>query len=171
MSLSALSTRFLTTSRNITILGSLFQCLTTPSEKKCFLLSNLNLPWHNLRSHFLSSYHCYPGEEADPHLATIPFQGVLEREHLKFGCTKCSVLLSILLQRQPVFLTALPHCPGPTQKPHAFNFCNTHLEGTCSSHTCEGPQLYLSVPCRHVLVPASWSASGSVSILPEEILI
>ncbi|KAK4810503.1 hypothetical protein QYF61_004283 [Mycteria americana] len=32
-----------------TSLGSLFQCLTTLSVKKFFLISNLNLPWHNLR--------------------------------------------------------------------------------------------------------------------------
>ncbi|XP_068267934.1 protein EOLA1-like [Nyctibius grandis] len=32
-----------------TSLGSLFQCLTTLSRKKFFLISNLNLPLHNLR--------------------------------------------------------------------------------------------------------------------------
>ena len=32
-----------------TSLGSLFQCLTTLSVEKFFLISNLNLPWHNLR--------------------------------------------------------------------------------------------------------------------------
>ncbi|KAM7124178.1 COP9 signalosome complex subunit 5 isoform 2-T2 [Ciconia maguari] len=32
-----------------TFLGSLFQCLTTLPVKKFFLISNLNLPWHNLR--------------------------------------------------------------------------------------------------------------------------
>ena len=32
-----------------TSLGSLFQCITTLSEKKIFLISNLNLPWCNLR--------------------------------------------------------------------------------------------------------------------------
>ncbi|KAK4810608.1 hypothetical protein QYF61_007345 [Mycteria americana] len=32
-----------------TSLGSLFQCLTTLSVKKFSLISNLNLPWHNLR--------------------------------------------------------------------------------------------------------------------------
>ncbi|KAK4831181.1 LOW QUALITY PROTEIN: hypothetical protein QYF61_015913 [Mycteria americana] len=32
-----------------TSLGSLFQCLTTLSVKKFFLISSLNLPWHNLR--------------------------------------------------------------------------------------------------------------------------
>ena len=32
-----------------TSLGSLFQCITTPPEKKFFLISNLTLSWHNLR--------------------------------------------------------------------------------------------------------------------------
>jgi len=43
---------FFNTSRDgesITSLGSLFQCFTTLSVKKFFLISNLNLPWHNLR--------------------------------------------------------------------------------------------------------------------------
>ena len=40
------------TSRNtdsITPLGSLYQHLTTPSENKFFLISNLNLLWCNLK--------------------------------------------------------------------------------------------------------------------------
>ena len=40
---------FLNTSRDGDSLGSLFQCLTTLSVKKFFLISNLNLPWQNLR--------------------------------------------------------------------------------------------------------------------------
>jgi len=34
-------------------LGSLLQCLITVSEKKFFLISNLNLPWSNLRPFLL----------------------------------------------------------------------------------------------------------------------
>ena len=52
MSQSATSTRFLNTPRDgdsTTSLGSLFQCLTTLSVKKFFLISSLNLPWCNLR--------------------------------------------------------------------------------------------------------------------------
>jgi len=52
MSWSAPSTRFLnpcTDGDSSTALGSLFQCLTTLSAKKFFLIANLNLPWHNLR--------------------------------------------------------------------------------------------------------------------------
>lgn len=30
----------------VTSLGSLFQCLSTHSAKKCFLMPNLNLSWH-----------------------------------------------------------------------------------------------------------------------------
>jgi len=43
---------FLNTSRDddsTTFLGSLFQCLTTLSVKKFFLVSYLNIPWCNLR--------------------------------------------------------------------------------------------------------------------------
>ncbi|KAK4829075.1 hypothetical protein QYF61_002019, partial [Mycteria americana] len=52
MSLSTTSTHLLNTSRDgdsTTSLGSLLQCLTTLSVKTFFLISNLNLPWHNLR--------------------------------------------------------------------------------------------------------------------------
>jgi len=52
MSLSTTSKWFLNTSRDgglTTSLGSLFQCLTTLSVKKFFQISNLNLPWRNLR--------------------------------------------------------------------------------------------------------------------------
>ena len=42
MSLSATSTCFLNTSRDGVSTTSLFQCLTTLLEKKCFLTSNLN---------------------------------------------------------------------------------------------------------------------------------
>ncbi|KAK4823265.1 hypothetical protein QYF61_000232, partial [Mycteria americana] len=56
MSLSATSTRLLNTSKDgnsTTSLGSLFQCLRTLSVKKIFLISNLNLPWCNLRPFLL----------------------------------------------------------------------------------------------------------------------
>jgi len=52
MSLSSTSKCFLNTFRDggsTTPLGSLFQCLTTLSVKKFFLIFNLNLPWLNLR--------------------------------------------------------------------------------------------------------------------------
>ncbi|KAK4831669.1 hypothetical protein QYF61_018636 [Mycteria americana] len=52
MSISTTSTPLLNTSRDgdsATSLGSLFQCLTTLSVKKFFLISSLNLPWCNLR--------------------------------------------------------------------------------------------------------------------------
>ena len=52
MSLSATSPWFLNTSRDsdsTTTLGSLCHCITSLSEKKCFLICNLNLPWHNLK--------------------------------------------------------------------------------------------------------------------------
>ena len=52
MSLNPTSTRLLDTSRDgdsTTSLGSLFQCSTTLSAKKFFIISSLKLPWHNLR--------------------------------------------------------------------------------------------------------------------------
>jgi len=52
MFLSTTSRQFLNTSRDgdpTTSWGSLFQCLATLSAKKLFLISNLNLPWCNLR--------------------------------------------------------------------------------------------------------------------------
>jgi len=70
MSLSATSTCLLNISRgcdSTTSLGSLSQCLTTLSVKKFFLISNLNLPWCNLRPLPLS---CYLEKETDSHLPT-----------------------------------------------------------------------------------------------------
>jgi len=52
MSLSSASICLLNTPRDDASthsLGSLFQCLTTLSVNKFFLISNLNLPWHNWR--------------------------------------------------------------------------------------------------------------------------
>ncbi len=65
-----------------TSLASAFQYLTTPSEKKFFLISNLNLPWQNLRPLLLilsllpECQTTTVGEEADPHLTTTSFQVV-----------------------------------------------------------------------------------------------
>lgn len=56
MSLSATATRFFSTSKDgdsTTSLGSPFQCLTALPEWKIFLISDLNLLWHN---HYLSDY-------------------------------------------------------------------------------------------------------------------
>lgn len=49
---SATSTQVLSTSRgddSTTALDNLFQCSTNIYEKKFFLISSSNLPWHNLR--------------------------------------------------------------------------------------------------------------------------
>ena len=51
MSWSVISTHFFNISRDgdsTTSLDSLFQCLTTLSVKKFFLISNLNLPWRTI---------------------------------------------------------------------------------------------------------------------------
>jgi len=56
--LSAISTIFLKPSRDgdsTTYLGSLFQYLTTPSERKFFLIPNLILSWCKLRPLALTS--------------------------------------------------------------------------------------------------------------------
>jgi len=53
MLLWALSKYLLNTDRlgaSITPLGSLFQCLTTLSVKKRFLMFSLNFPWHSFVS-------------------------------------------------------------------------------------------------------------------------
>jgi len=76
MSLSTASTRFLNTSRNsdsITFLGSPFQCLITLLLKKFVLISNLNLPWYNLKP-FSRPISNYLGEEANPHLSITSLQ-------------------------------------------------------------------------------------------------
>ena len=72
MSLSTTSTFSLNTFRDrdsTASLSNLFECLTTLPENKFFLLSNLTLPWRNLRP-FLSSSRCYLAEEANPNFAT-----------------------------------------------------------------------------------------------------
>jgi len=43
-------------SHSTTSLGSLFQYLTTLSEKKKFLISNLYLPWQKLRPFLAASF-------------------------------------------------------------------------------------------------------------------
>ena len=80
MSLSTTSKQFLNTSKDgdsTTSLGSLFQCLTTLSVKKCFLISNLNLPWHNLRPFPLI---LSPVRRDQPHFTVSTFQ-ILEESN------------------------------------------------------------------------------------------
>ena len=78
-SLSATFAPFLNTSMSsdsTTSLGRLFQHLTTLPENKFFLISNPNLPWHNLRP-FPLILSLLPGEEANPHLTSVSFQAVV----------------------------------------------------------------------------------------------
>ncbi|KAK4824165.1 hypothetical protein QYF61_011292, partial [Mycteria americana] len=108
MSLSTTSIRLLNNSRDGDVtasLGSLFQCLTTLSVKKFFLISNLNLPWHNLRPFPLAFYRlflrrrdkhppCYNLLSAAPHKtsavdpspASLPFSGLAPAPQ----CLSCS---------------------------------------------------------------------------------
>ena len=60
-----------------TPLGSRFQCLTTLSVEKFFLISNLNLPWHNLKP--LPLILSLVTWEKDTHLTTTSFQAVGEQ--------------------------------------------------------------------------------------------
>lgn len=46
-------------------LGSQFQCFTTRSEEKFFLISNLSLPWSNFRLFPLFPVACHVGEQAN----------------------------------------------------------------------------------------------------------
>jgi len=103
-----------------TSLGSLCHCLTALSENKCFLISNLDFSWHNLRG-LPSSYCCYLGGEANPHLSTTSFQD----SHGRWVLASSAVLFSA------------PHWEGepPSQKAQkAFLMAiwkrNTLLSGT-----------------------------------------
>jgi len=81
MSLSTRPTCYLNTSRDgdsTTSLGSLFQCLTTLSVKKFFLISNLKLPLVQLEVISSCPITCYLGEETDTHLATTTLQVAVE---------------------------------------------------------------------------------------------
>lgn len=60
--------------------GHLFQPFTSPSTKKFFLISKLNIPCNNLRPFPLFLIPFYLGEEAEPHLATTPCQAVVQTD-------------------------------------------------------------------------------------------
>ena len=77
MSLGATYTQLLNNSRNgdsTTPLGSLFQYLTTLTDKKLFLVSNLNLPWCNLRPFSLVLSLSHGGKRPTPSLPQSPFK-------------------------------------------------------------------------------------------------
>ena len=81
MSLSTTSKWFLNTPRDgdsTTTLGSPFQCLTTLSIKKFFLISSLNLPWlevpHHRGSAASEAVVGYSCEEAKAKLSTGSFR-------------------------------------------------------------------------------------------------
>jgi len=80
MALSNTSTHFLDISRDsvsTTSLGSLFQYLITLSEKKFFLISNLNLSWHNLKTLSFVPL-LLPGKRGQPPPCHTSFQGVVD---------------------------------------------------------------------------------------------
>jgi len=102
--------RFLNTSRDGDLtasLGSLCQCITTLSEVNFFLISNLNLPWHNLRT-FSLVLSLLPGRRANYHVATASLQGAIESY-------KDSPDLSLLHTEQSHVSECLILCPSVLQ--------------------------------------------------------
>ena len=142
MSLSTTSTHRLNTSRDgdsTTSLGSLFQCLTTLLVK-FFLLSNLNLPWCNLRPFPLVLSTCYLREETNSHLATTFFQVVVESDKVSPQ--------SPLLQAK-LFDSSLNHShmtcspdPSPASLPFSGHApatqCPSCTEGPKTEHSIQG---------------------------------
>lgn len=62
-------------------LGSLFQHITTLSEKKDFLISNLNLA-HLIQLKAITSHYYHLGEETKLHLSTTSLQVVGESDRV-----------------------------------------------------------------------------------------
>jgi len=86
-------------------LGSLFQCLATPSKKKFLPIPSLNLPWHNWRP-LPPVLQLLLGRRGWPHLITTSFQGIVESN-------KVSVR-RILHSVPPKFIQLAPaHWPSP----------------------------------------------------------
>jgi len=117
MSLSTTSKWFLNTSRDghsTTSLGTPCQCLTTLSVKKCFLIFNLNLPWHNLRPFPLILSPVTSEKRPTPAFAVSMFQ-ILEESN------KVSPQPTFPQTKQPQFLPLLwrqvESCPWFTSEP------------------------------------------------------
>ena len=112
MSLSTTSKWFLNTSMDgdsTTSLGSLFQCLTTLSVKKCFLISNLNLlPLAQLKAISCLPVTCHQWEETNPALAVSTFPVLEESNNVSpqppFPQSKQPQFPQLLTQSHPVRL-------------------------------------------------------------------
>lgn len=105
MSLSTKSNLSLNSPRDgesTTSLGNPFQCLTTLSEKKCLLISSLNLA--QLKAIPSCPITGYLGEDTNPQLPTPSFQVVVESN-------KVSPELPLLQTKQPQFPQSLPIRP------------------------------------------------------------
>jgi len=63
-------------------MGSLFQCLMTLLVKKFFLVSNLNLLWHNWRPFLVVVSLVTWGKKPNTHLATTSFQAIVENNKI-----------------------------------------------------------------------------------------
>jgi len=81
-----------------TALGSLVQCLTTLAVKRLFLISNLNLPWWNLRPSPLVLSLVTWEKRPTPHLTTTSCQGAVESDKVS---------------PQPLLQTEQPQLPQP----------------------------------------------------------
>ena len=136
MSLSTTSKRFLNTSRDgdsTTSLESLFQCLTTLSVKKFFLIFNLKLPWRNLRPFplILSQW-----KETNPTLAVSTFQ-ILEESN------EVSHQPPFLQTKQPQFLLSknLPQ------------WISKHMQAL---HLTRGPKMWSLRPLHCCQITKCW---------------
>ena len=119
MSRSATSTRFLNPSRDgdsTTALGSLVQCLATLAVKTFFLISNLNLPWCNLRPLPLFLLLVTWEKRPTPHLTTTSFQGAVESDKVSpqppLLQTEQPQLPQPLLSRLVLQTPPQPRCPS-----------------------------------------------------------
>jgi len=93
----------------------LFHYLTTFPENKFFLISNLNIPWSNLKPlHLVLSR--LPGKRGPPHITTTSFQAVIESN-------KVSPESLLLKTKQPQLPQAAPHktC-APDPSPASLSF-------------------------------------------------
>ena len=84
MSLSATSTWFLTTSGTMTPPPPWAACATASPlwERRNFSYYPTWISPGTTWGHYVSSYHCYVGEDTDPHLTATSFLGVVESDKL-----------------------------------------------------------------------------------------
>jgi len=144
---------------------SLFHCLTTLSVKKCFLISNLNFPWRNLRPFPFILSPVTSEKRPIPLLLQSPFR------HLKratrsppqppFSQTKQPQFLQSLLIRSTLQDLHKPCCPSSGLLQHRsvlsvfrcpkLNTVSNHEEShrTCSQYYCNHCSVHSAVSLVH----------------------